>query len=81
MMKDWLRHRLAGAWRGSWGGSGPGAAGAGALLAPRRCFVRLPEEEHYRRYPEEEIIDTLRRPAVSLRRKGKWMSHWKLWEG
>jgi hypothetical protein len=53
----------AGAWRRGLGGAALGAGVGwtlGALLAPRRRFVRLPEEEHYRRYPEEEVVDALR---------------------
>ena len=53
----------AGAWRrglvGAVQGAGVGWA-LGALLAPSKRSVRLPEEEHYRRYPEEEIVDSLR---------------------
>jgi hypothetical protein len=52
----------AGAWRRGLGGAVLGAGvgwALGALLAPRPS-VRLPEEEHYRRYPEEEIVDALR---------------------
>jgi hypothetical protein len=52
-----------GAWRRGLGGAVQGAGvgwALGALLAPRKRFVRLPEEEHYRRYPEEEIVDALR---------------------
>jgi hypothetical protein len=53
----------AGAWRRGLGGAVLGAGvgwALGALLAPRRRSVPLPEEEHYRRYPEEEIVDALR---------------------
>jgi hypothetical protein len=53
----------AGASRRGLGGAVLGAGvgwALGVLLAPRRRFVRLPEEEYYRRYPEEEIIDALR---------------------
>jgi hypothetical protein len=52
----------AGAWRRGLGGAVLGAGvgwALGALLAPRSS-ARLPEEEHYRRYPEEEILDALR---------------------
>ncbi|HXV21591.1 MAG TPA: hypothetical protein VD811_11465 [Desulfuromonadales bacterium] len=52
-----------GVWRRGLGGAVLGAAagwGVGTLLTARGPSVRLPEEEHYRRYPEEEIVDALR---------------------
>jgi len=52
-----------GAWRRGMGGAilGAGVGWAfGALLTPGGRSARLPEEEHYRRYPEEEIVDALR---------------------
>jgi hypothetical protein len=52
-----------GAWRRGVGGvvlgAGVGWAFGTLLMSPRRP-VPLPEEEHYRRYPEEEIVDALR---------------------
>jgi len=54
---------VAGAWRRGLGGAVLGAGvgwALGVLLPPRRRSARMPEEEHYRRYPEEEIVDALR---------------------
>jgi hypothetical protein len=53
----------AGAWRRGLGGAVLGAGvgwALGALLSAREHSVPLIEEEHYRRYPEEEIVDALR---------------------
>lgn len=50
-----------GAWRRGLGGAllGAGVGWAlGALLTPVRCGAAA--EEHYARYPEEEIVDALR---------------------
>lgn len=56
-----------GAWRRGLGGAVLGAGvgwALGALLTPIRCgaaaTAEAEEEEHYARYPEEEIVDALR---------------------
>jgi hypothetical protein len=52
-----------GVWRRGLGGAALGAGVGwvfGALLTSHSRSVFLPEEEHYRRYPEEEIVDSLR---------------------
>lgn len=61
----------AGAWRRGVGGAVLGAGVGwvlGSLLTPGERSGPVPEEEHYLRYPEEEIIDALREaggePAV-----------------
>lgn len=52
-----------GIWRRGLGGALMGAGvgwALGVLLTSREGSVRLPEEEHYLRYPEEEMVDALR---------------------
>lgn len=60
-----------GIWRRGLGGALMGAGvgwALGVLLTSREGSARLPEEEHYLRYPEEEMVDALREagdePAV-----------------
>lgn len=53
----------AGAWRRGVGGAVLGAGVGwvlGSLLTQGGRSAPVPEEEHYHRYPEEEIIDALR---------------------